>query len=178
MMRSWRWALRSLHVDSGAPRRRGPMPVALIVPALLLAACSPGPQSPQPDRELPGLAQPQGSIYAGWRVFQDRCAGCHGAAASGPAAAPDLLPRMRETSPREFVGIVLMRYEWGSAVAPAGTDGAVREGLIDDVVQRRQGLLTMPEWEGEPSVNAHIMDLYAYLAARAEGSQGPGRPPN
>jgi len=177
MMRSWRSALRSLHFDSGAPRRGGPMPVALIVSALLLAACSPDPQNLQPDRAL-GPAQPQGSVYAGWRVFQDRCAGCHGASASGPAAAPDLLPRMRETSPREFVGIVLMRYEWGFAAAPAGTEGAVREGLIDDVVQRRQGLLTMPEWEGEPSVNAHIMDLYAYLAARAEGSQGPGRPHN
>ncbi len=176
-MRTWRALLRSLFfVEPGAPRRRGPMPVALIVPALLLAACSPDVRDPRPDRELAGPAQPQGSVYAGWRVFQDRCAGCHGAAAGGTATAPDLLPRMRQTSPREFVGIVLMRYEWGFAAAPAGTDGAVREGLIDDVVQRRQGLLEMPAWEGEPAVAAHVMDLYAYLAARAEGSQGPGRP--
>ncbi|MDD3936131.1 hypothetical protein [Rhodoferax sp.] len=28
----------------------------------------------------------------------------------------------------------------------------------------------------EPRVNAHIMDLYAYLWARAEGTQGPQRP--
>jgi hypothetical protein len=26
-------------------------------------------------------------------------------------------------------------------------------------------------------VSAHIVDLYAYLSARAEGTQGPGRPP-
>ena len=27
----------------------------------------------------------------------------------------------------------------------------------------------MPAWQGEPKVDAHIVDLYAYLAARAEG---------
>jgi len=48
--------------------------------------------------------------------------------------------------------------------------------VIDDVLQRRQGQLVMPAWQSEPSVNAHIMDLYAYLSARAQGSQGPGRP--
>jgi hypothetical protein len=25
-------------------------------------------------------------------------------------------------------------------------------------------------------VNAHIVDLYAYVSARAQGTQGPGRP--
>lgn len=29
---------------------------------------------------------------------------------------------------------------------------------------------------GEPSVGAHILDLYAYLSARVHGTQGPGRP--
>jgi hypothetical protein len=29
---------------------------------------------------------------------------------------------------------------------------------------------------GVPPVNAHIVDLYAYLSARARGTQGPGRP--
>ena len=43
-------------------------------------------------------------------------------------------------------------------------------------MQRQQGALSMPAWQGEPRVNAHIMDLYAYLSARAEGRQGPGRP--
>jgi hypothetical protein len=35
----------------------------------------------------------------------------------------------------------------------------------------------MPAWDGNPMVSAHIVDLYAYLSARAEGTQGPGRPP-
>jgi len=34
-----------------------------------------------------------------------------------------------------------------------------------------------PAAEGEPQDSAHIMDLYAYLSARAAGTQGAGRPP-
>jgi hypothetical protein len=37
-------------------------------------------------------------------------------------------------------------------------------------------MLTMPAWQGEPRVTAHIVDLYAYLSARAQGTQGPDRP--
>jgi hypothetical protein len=44
------------------------------------------------------------------------------------------------------------------------------------VLQGRQGAVTMPAWQGEPSVNAHVLDLYAYLSARAEGRLGTGRP--
>jgi len=61
-------------------------------------------------------------------------------------------------------------------VARASRQGDAREALIDDVVQRKEGALTMPAWEGEPRVTAHIVDLYAYLSARAQGTQGPGRP--
>jgi hypothetical protein len=35
----------------------------------------------------------------------------------------------------------------------------------------------MPAWQGEPVVNAHVMDLYAYLSARSEGRLAAGRPP-
>jgi hypothetical protein len=48
--------------------------------------------------------------------------------------------------------------------------------LIDSVVERREGAVAMPEWQGEPRVNAHIADLYAYLVARSNGAQGAGRP--
>ena len=40
----------------------------------------------------------------------------------------------------------------------------------------RAGALTMPAWQNEPAVQAHVKDLYTYLAARSEGTQGPGRP--
>jgi hypothetical protein len=77
---------------------------------------------------------------------------------------------------RQFVSLVLMRYNWNLPVTPSNS--AAREDLIDEVVQRKHYMLTMPAWQEEPRVNAHIVDLYAYLSARAEGAQGPGRPPD
>ena len=47
---------------------------------------------------------------------------------------------------------------------------------INAVVQRKEVAVTLPAWEGEPSVTAHVMDLYAYLAPRADGTQGASRP--
>jgi len=122
------------------------------------------------------MSQPPGSVYTGWRVFQDKCAGCHGTAATGTAGAPDLLPRVREMGSRRFVNLVLTRYDWELPPAKAGSDSAARQALVDDIVQRKEGMLTMPAWQGEPRVNAHIVDLYAYLSARAQGTQGPERP--
>lgn len=143
---------------------------------LLLAACAVEFKNVQPAQELAQLSRPPGSVYAGWRVFQDKCASCHGTAASGTASAPDLLLSVRAMGPRQFVGIVLQRYDWSFAAARPGSDDAAREALITDIVQRKEGQLTMPAWQGEPRVNAHIVDLYAYLSARAEGKQGPDRP--
>jgi hypothetical protein len=34
----------------------------------------------------------------------------------------------------------------------------------------------MPAWDGDPNVKPHVMDLYAYLRARADGVLGEGRP--
>ncbi|MDD2917677.1 c-type cytochrome [Rhodoferax sp.] len=144
--------------------------------AALLAGCVLELQNRQPAEELARLSQPPGSVYTGWRVFQDRCAGCHGPAGSGTAAAPDLLPRVRQMSSRQFVDFVLTRYDWNLPVARAGGDSAARAELIEQILQRKQGALTMPVWQGEPRVSAHIVDLYAYLSARGDGTQGPERP--
>jgi mono/diheme cytochrome c family protein len=149
---------------------------AVAASVFLLGGCALEVENTQAAEELARLAQPPGSVYTGWRVFQDRCAGCHGAPATGTMAAPDLLPIVRNMGPRRFVGLVLMRYDWSLPAAQTGGSSAEREALVEGVMQRQQGALTMPEWQGEPSVNAHIMDLYAYLAARANGAQGPGRP--
>lgn len=149
---------------------------AFAASVFLLGGCALEVENTQAAAELAQRAQPPGSVYTGWRVFQDRCAGCHGAPATGTVAAPDLLPVVRTMGPRRFVGLVLMRYDWSLPAAPASADQAGREALIEGVVRRSEGALTMPAWQGEPRVNAHIMDLYAYLSARAGGSQGPGRP--
>lgn len=159
-------------------RRRALMCGGAWVSALWLAGCAVEVQNTQPAQELLARhSQPPGSVYTGWRVFQDRCAACHGPAATGTAGgAPDLLPRVREMSSRRFVNLVLTRYDWSIPAAQTGSEGAAREALVEEIVQRKQGALSMPAWQGEPRVTAHIADLYAYLSARAEGTQGPGRP--
>lgn len=145
------------------------------VAALLLGGCAVELENRQAAEELARLSQPPGSVYTGWRVFQDRCAGCHGQTATGTVAAPDLLPLVRVMGPRRFVGLVLLRYDWNFP-AEQTRDNAARDTLVEGVMQRQQGTLTMPAWQEEPRVNAHIMDLYAYLSTRADGRQGPGRP--
>lgn len=149
--------------------------VALLA-GLLLASCAVELQNRQPSEELAQAAKPPGSVYTGWRVFQERCSGCHGPAATGTDKAPDLLPRVREMGSRRFVGLVLRRYDWNLPAGQASGESAAREALIEAIVERREGAVTMPAWQSEPQVNAHIADLYAYLSARAEGTQGPGRP--
>lgn len=141
-----------------------------------LGGCAVEFQNRQAAQELAERARPQGSLYAGWRVFQERCASCHGADASGSPRAPDLLPRVREMGQRRFVSLVLTRYDWPLPAGAARADGPAREALLTDIEQRRQGGMTMPAWQGEPVVQAHIVDLYAYVSARAQGTQGPGRP--
>lgn len=149
---------------------------ALITSALLLSGCAVEVENTQAAQELAQRAKPPGSVYAGWRVFQDKCASCHGTAASGTVGAPDLLPRVRDMNPRQFVNLVLTRYDWGQALTQASRDQAARETLVDSLLQRKGYMLTMPAWQGEPGVNAHILDVYAYLSARADGTQGPDRP--
>lgn len=143
---------------------------------LALAGCAVEVQNTQPAQALKQQAQPPGSVYAGWRVFQDKCAACHGPAAVGTAGAPNLLPAVRDMGPRQFVSLVLNRYDWSAQLGASKPEGAARDALVDDLVQRKGYMLSMPAWQTEPRVNAHIADLYAYLSARAQGTQGPDRP--
>lgn len=148
----------------------------VVVVALAAAGCTAELVNAQAARDMEKASRPPGTLYTGWRVFQDKCAGCHGATASGTSAAPDLLPIVREMGPRRFMSLVLMRYDWSLlAQEEVGADGS-RDALIDRHLRREQGAVRMPAWQGEPQVEAHIVDLYAYLSARAEGVQGPGRP--
>ena len=145
--------------------------------ALWLAGCAVELENTKAARELELRSRPAGSVYLGWRVFEDKCARCHGSGATGKGDAPDLRVRLRQVGPREFADLVLLRYEW--TAPPSSSSGplsAEREAYVDDLLQRRKGAVTMPAWQGEPRVTAHVIDLYAYLSARAEGTQGPGRP--
>lgn len=169
---SARWADRSARLALGA---------SIIAALLGLAACAVEMQNTRAAEELARRAEPPGSVYVGWRVFQERCAACHGPDAQGSAYAPNLQPRLRDMGARRFVSLVLTRYDWSRpALQPGTTAGAAgkppSDSTVDEVLLRRQGSLAMPAWQGEPQVSAHILDLYAYLSARAQGTQGPGRP--
>lgn len=153
-------------------------PRHLIVAALsvlLLAACAVEWENPKPARQLVQAQQPPGSAYLGWRVYQDRCARCHGAEAQGTANAPALLARVQTLGPREFVGLVLYRYDSNLQGQPAATRTA-RDTQVEITMERRDQPLAMPAWQDEPRVNAHVLDLHAWLSARAQGRLGPGRP--
>lgn len=150
-----------------------------VASVLVATGCAVDLENTRAARELEQRSRPAGSVYLGWRIFEDRCARCHGSSAAGQREkdAPDLLQRVRTLGPREFADLVLLRYEWASSPSSgSGPWSAEREAYIDDLVQRRKGAIVMPAWQGEPRVTAHVIDVYAYLAARAEGAQGPGRP--
>ncbi|MEO6276644.1 c-type cytochrome [Roseateles sp.] len=151
---------------------------ALAALATLAAGCAVEVQNAKPARELARQALPEGDLYVGWRVFQQKCASCHGMAATGSGNAPDLLPRLREMGSHQFIGLVLRRYDWLLAAAESSPTGATQSAVAEKVLQGREAELVMPAWKGDPVVSAHIIDLYAYLAARADGIQGPGRPPH
>lgn len=144
--------------------------------SILLSACAVELQNTQAAKELARESSPPGSVYIGWRVFQDRCARCHGNDATG-AEGPDLLPRVRDLGPRRFVDLVLRRYEWNVPTPESAPGSASTDALTDAILERKSGALTMPAWEGEPRVQAHIAELHAYLSARADGRAGTGRPP-
>jgi hypothetical protein len=147
-----------------------------LAPLALLAGCAVEFENTRPAKELEAQARPPGSVYLGWRVFEDRCARCHGdSAAGGRPGTPDLLARVRTLGPREFADLVLFRYSWPE-LSSSDPRSADRAAYVDEVVRRRSGELVMPAWQGEPRVTAHVIDLHAYLSARAEGTQGPGRP--
>jgi mono/diheme cytochrome c family protein len=144
--------------------------------AVLLAGCTVQWENRQAAQQVEQMRQTPGSVYLGWRVFQDKCAACHGPDATGTANAPDLLPRVRDLGSRGFVSRVLQRYDLTQPAVQPGSGVAAGEAQVEVVMQRREAPLSMPAWQGEPRVNAHIVDLYAYLSARADGRQGSQRP--
>jgi hypothetical protein len=116
--------------------------------------------------------------YAGWRLFHSACFGCHGVDALGSAVAPNLVERIGAMTPRDFASKVLTSYR---LVSPADDDSAqAREATLEEIMKRNRsatrGQVLMPAWGGHADVPPHVLDLYAYLSARAAGDLGPGEP--
>jgi mono/diheme cytochrome c family protein len=149
-------------VNTGASTLLG----AVLATAAFVAAGAPNQEPPYTVRD----GRVDASTYMGWRVFQARCASCHGAAATGTQAAPNLLPRVAAMSPAQFVGVVLQRYKLVMPKGETGPEGSgLRDAWIAEVMSRQQGELSMPEWSSDPAVKPHVLDIYAYLRARADG---------
>ena len=143
---------------------------------ILLTACTMEFLNARPLRELKPPPAPEGDLYAGWRVFQDKCASCHGAAATGGDRAPDLLPIVSDMNARRFAELVLKRYDLGGGLDQSSPSQSTMDTRIEDIIRLKEPPIEMPAWQGEPAVNAHILDLYSYLSARADGKLGAGRP--
>ena len=61
----------------------------------------------------------------------------------------------------------------------AADRSAALDALIEEVLRRERGprsLIAMPAWDDDPQVRPHVLNLYAYLSARADGKLGPSRP--
>lgn len=118
------------------------------------------------------------ATFLGWRAYHSACHTCHGADAVGTAVAPSLVERVKSLSARDFTIKVLTSYRIAipSIEARADDRTAVREAFLEEVLRRERGELTMPAWESESTIHPHVLDLYAYLRARADGALDPGRP--
>lgn len=118
--------------------------------------------------------------YTGWRIFHTTCFGCHGVGGVGTDVAPNLVERVGQMTPRVFATKVLTSYR---IVPPVGGSNAadaaaLREAMLEDIMRRQRGVgsgVRMPAWESDMEVDPHVLDLFAYLSARADGL-GPGKP--
>lgn len=150
--------------------------------ASLLAITSHAPaEERQPDDQVPyriDNGKVDESTYLGWRAFHSACHACHGVDAVGTDVAPSLVERVRSLSPRDFTIKVLTSYRIVVPQSEARSDDStgIREAFLEEVLRRERGEVTMPAWEGETKIQPHVLDLYAYLRARADGALGPGEP--
>lgn len=119
--------------------------------------------------------------YAGWRLFHSSCHVCHGVGGVGTDVAPNLVERVQTLAPRGFATKVLTSYRIVPSVPDASAEDrqAEREALVEEALRRERsarGQIVMPAWDADDKVAPHVLDLYAYLSARAYAGLGPGKP--
>ncbi len=151
---------------------------ALCLVAAATTVAQPRDASPMPGEYRVTNGRVDRGTYVGWRLFHSACFGCHGVDAVGTAVAPNLLERVPTMTPRDFASKVLTSYR---LLSPADDDSAqAREATLEEVLKRdrngARGQVLMPAWGGHTGVPPHVLDLYAYLSARAVGDLGPGEP--
>jgi hypothetical protein len=120
--------------------------------------------------------------WLGWRLFHSACHGCHGVDALGSEVAPNLIERVRGMTPRKFTTKVLTSYRLVPPAVESTREERAREreATTEDILRRERGSprsrVVMPAWASDEQVPTHVLDLYAYLSARADGMLGPGVP--
>ncbi|MFM2399856.1 MAG: hypothetical protein RL341_2013 [Pseudomonadota bacterium] len=119
--------------------------------------------------------------YIGWRLFHTNCYGCHGVGAVGTDIAPNLVERVKTLTPRAFATKVLTSYRIVQPEKETGSEdpAAARDAMIEEVLRQNRNApvrIIMPAWEADADIKPHVLDLYAYLLARADGKLGPGKP--
>ncbi|MFO1435292.1 MAG: hypothetical protein U1F34_02570 [Gammaproteobacteria bacterium] len=117
----------------------------------------------------------------GWEVFHRTCYVCHGIDAVGTKVAPDLTERVKNMSVTEFSNIVLNRYRIVVPMDEVSADNNLvwREAMIKEMERHERGEhgeLMMPGWEKNFRVRPHLIDIFAYLQARADGVLDKGEP--
>ena len=159
---------------------------ALLLATLVLAASATVAKTPPPDDPLPGdYRAVDGRVdrgtFSGWRLFHTTCHACHGVGGVGTDVAPNLVQRIVDYTPKAFASKVLTSYRIVRTMPEtlAEARDAERAALLEDVMRRERsarGQPVMPAWESDDAVPPHVLDLYAYLMARADGAIGPGKP--
>jgi mono/diheme cytochrome c family protein len=157
---------------------------ALVGWLALMAAAVPALAQPR-ERPIPGDfvvidGRVDAGTYAGWKLFHTACYVCHGVGGTGTDVAPNLVERVGNYTPRGFAAKVLSSYRIVPMPDGAAADReAEREALLELLMKRErqsQGQPLMPAWDVDDEVAPHVLDLYAYLNARAAGVLGPGKP--
>ena len=148
----------------------------LSLPMAAIPAEPPAPQPAKPYRVVDGKVDD--ATFRGWRAFHSGCHMCHGVGGGGTSVAPNLLERVQELSPQDFTIKVLTSYRFVFDASEVGGEDstAVRQKFLEEILRRERGGLVMPAWESSSTVRPHVLDVYGYLKARADGVLGPGRP--
>jgi hypothetical protein len=152
----------------------------LVAGAILISGVAQGAE-PEPGTYRAEKGRVDRNTYLGWKLFHTTCFTCHGRDATGTDLAPNLTERIKFITPRDFATKVMTSYRIivPSGDMAGGESSGYRDAVIEEVMRKQRGekgSVTMPAWETNSTVRPHILDLYAYLTARADGALGPGRP--